>query len=130
MNKKIIIIVSIVIFAIAGFTTLFILNNNSTPTIAPANYNILFTENNGNITAKLFIDTKIYTLTAENISTFGITTYNSTKDLLWVECPNGYQIKNPLSSSHNKIFNDPILKASNMELKQGSQNIIQITCQK
>lgn len=132
MNKKIVIIFTILSIVTVGFLTLFIINrkSNLAPTNLPENFSIIFTETNGSINAKLYIETKSFELTSENINTFSTATYNSTKDLLWVECPKDYEMKNVVSPSNNKIFTDPILKASNLELKENSQNLIQITCQK
>ena len=131
MNKKLLIAIGAVVVLLAGVGLWLILfGPKQTPLTPPSSYAMSVTEQNGTINASFAANNQVTPLSAQDLANFATITFNSPHDILWVECPAGYTLSNPFSPTKNKITNDPILKASNIELKAGAQNTLQVTCSK
>src|SRR5258707_972688 len=131
MNKKLLIAIGVVVVLFAGVGLWLILSGQKPAPLTPPNsYAMSVTEQSGTINASFAANNKVTLLTAQDLANFAVITFNSPHDILWVECPAGYTLSNPYSPTKNKVTNDPILQGSNIELKAGAQNTLQVTCSK
>ena len=133
MGKKNLIIVIIILFIIAafGFGVYFLLSGkNQNPASNSTSYTLSVTKNDVNISATLTSGGATAQLDENALSKYALVSLNSTSDILWFECPQGYTYANPLSTTGNKITQDPLLSEVNIEIFAGKQNNLTVTCNK
>lgn len=128
MNKKIFII-SLVIFLIIvfGLGVYFLLagkNQNNT------SYTLSITENDKNISSILTSGGATTKIDENALNKYALVSLNSTSDIMWFECPQGYKYANPSSATGNKITETPLFSEVNIEVARGRQNNLTVTCNK
>jgi len=132
MSKKNLIIVIIIFLIIAlGFSVYFLLSGkNQNPASNSTSYTLSVTKNDVNISATLTSGGATTQLDENALSQYALVSLNSTSDILWFECPQGYKYANPLSTTENKITQVPLLSEVNIEIFAGQQNNLTVTCNK
>jgi len=135
MNKKLLICIVVGVMVIVVVILAWVLLrpakvNNPPPASQATSYNLTVTDYNGSVSGSVVINANQTSLTESQIVSYADGSCNTPRDLRWVGCPTGYSLSNPTSVTGNKITSDPILKSTNIELKNGVQNSITITCSK
>ncbi len=132
MNKKILIAVIVVFGLLIGAIIWLLLDNpkKTAPAVTPSEYSLSISEINAAVSATTIIQNSFYELASSDIGNYALITFNSTHDLMWVQCPKTYTLSSPVSSTQNKITYDPVLNAVNLELSAKNNNSLQLVCKK
>jgi hypothetical protein len=130
MSKKVFIILFVLGLLLIGAMAFVLIRQRSSPNpISYSTYSVSVTEKNGIISASLIQDNKTTALDNQSVSQYALLSFNNPHDVLWVNCPNGFNFKSAVSSSGNSVIIDPIIGAS-IELLADKQNNITVTCTK
>ncbi len=129
MNKKIIIIFIIIILPFLGFIIFLLLqNNNNNETLN--SYTLSITEKNKSIIESFVtIGNNTTEIDPKTIGSYAITSYNSTYEIFWVLCLDGYKMTNATSNTQNKVNFNSEIGASTDVTPDKSNNVI-VSCQK
>jgi len=131
MNKKILttIVVLFIILVAAGLFAL-LRKTPAAPQAELTQYTISVTENKGSVSGVVSINGNSTNLSESGVAQYALVSFNTPRDVIWVECPTGYSLSSPTSATGNKINTDTSLNASNITLNSGQQNTLAITCTK
>ncbi len=130
-NKLVITIMVLLIFLALAIGIFILMSPNKQPTVVSSStYNVSITEMNKNITSKLTSNGTEINLNQNDLTKYAIVTFNNPHDIMIMECPEGYTLANPTSSTGNKITEIKPLNQVNIEITPGKQNNLAISCSK
>jgi hypothetical protein len=137
MDKKNLIIIIIVFLVVAafGFGIYFLLRGGgqSQPSATSNNsssYILSINKNTTGISASMTYGGKTTQLDENTLNQYASVGLNSTSDILWFECPEGYTYSNPYSTTGNQITRVPSLPEMNINILAEKQNNLTVTCDK
>jgi hypothetical protein len=130
--KITIIALSVLIFlGILGIFLVLISNKNNSAQTAQtySSYTFSATEFDKIVTEKVTANGQNIPINSDNLNQYGIVTFNTPHDIMWVLCPNGYKQSNPTSSTNNRpdLVQDV---GSTIDITEGVQNNLTVTCSK
>ncbi len=126
MNKKIIIGISIGLVIILGLLGWLLFANSDNDKFL-TKYTISTDAANGSFKSYLVEKSNKTEISPELINNYLITSFNSPRDILWINCVEGYTASDIHSTTSSHILSDPFI-GSGMEIIEGKNNNFTLTC--
>ena len=95
----------------------------------PSTYRLSVTSSDSSYSGILTANNEQTTLSETDIQQYGLVYFNTTHDLMFIQCPQGYVSSHPTSATGNTVNTDPDI-GSNIALNAGTENNLSIICTK
>jgi hypothetical protein len=134
MNKTKLIIIFFSILILLGILGIFFVlvsNKNSPAQTAQtySSYTFSATELNKIVTEMATANEQNIPINSNNLNQYGIVTFNTPRDIMWVLCPSGYKQSDPTSSTNNRPdFVQDV--GTTIDITEGVKNNLSVTCTK
>jgi hypothetical protein len=93
----------------------------------PSSFTLAVNTVNGSVSGLLTMNGQTTALNRDGVEQYALVSFNSIKDILWVQCPQGYSLVNHVSSTGNKTQFVP--PSANIEILDSGQNSnLTVTC--
>ena len=131
-NKIIITALVILIFLGLGYLIYFFLDTKKAspePSVAEGYYLVTLTTIGQNILGTAQVGDKQIELTTQNLTEYAIIGFSATYETMWVNCAEGYNLKNPASETNNNVALEEGVGAS-MSINKDIKNALSFVCSK